>query len=470
MNRKSVPVIIIIVAIFLAFFVYPQAFNKGADFLNSKLKLRNKTYKIPHFFNVPAFRLGLDLLGGTHLVYRADLSGVSGQSTADAMAGVRDVIERRVNLFGVAEPLVQIEGGNQLVVELAGISDVNQAITMIGQTPFLEFKEELPPAQGDLIIAKALGKDAKGITSKQICSNAQALTIFLLQYRQDPCYVSTGLTGKFLKGSQLDFDKTTYQPQISLTLTGEGAKLFYEITKRNINKTVAIYLDGAPISAPTVQSEIPNGSAVISGRFTVQEAKDLANRLNAGALPVPITLVSQQTIGPSLGQDSLNKSLTAGLYGLLAVALFMIIFYRLPGVISVVALLVYMVIVLTIYKLIPVTLTLAGIAGFILSLGIAVDANVLIFARMREELKNGATLTQAVHTGFDRAWYSIRDSHVTTLLGALVLYIFSTSVVKGFALTLGVGVLMSLFTATVMARSLLNVFIGPRLEKRRWLV
>lgn len=470
MYSKSIPLAIILVAVLLAFFIYPQAFNKGADFLNAKLKLQNASFKIPHFFKVLPFRLGLDLQGGTHLVYQADLSGTQGQSISDAMSGVRDVIERRVNFFGVAEPLVQIEGRDRLVVELAGIRDVNQAIKMIGQTPFLEFKDELSSSEGDKIISAVLGKNAQRLTAKMLCANDQALSAFLVRYGQDPCYKPTGLTGKFLKRSQLTFDNTTYQPQISLELSGGGGKLFAEITKRNLNKIVAIYLDGLPISTPVVQTEIPNGKAVITGRFSVQQAKDLANRLNAGALPVPINLISQQTIGPSLGQDSLNKSLKAGLYGLLLVAIFMILFYRLPGVISIIALLVYIVIVLTIYKLIPVTLTLAGIAGFILSLGIAVDANVLIFARMREELKNGATLAQAVHDGFHRAWYSIRDSHVTTLLGALVLYIFSTSVVKGFALTLGIGVLMSLFTATVMARSLLNVFIGPRLEKRRWLV
>jgi protein-export membrane protein SecD len=256
---------------------------------------------------------------------------------------------------------------------------------------------------------------------------------------------------------------------VALELTDEGAKLFADITKRNLNKIVAIYVDGQPISTPVVESEILNGQAVISGRFSVQEAKLLATRLNAGALPVPISLVSQQTVGASLGQDSLQKSLKAGLYGLFLVAAFMVLFYRLPGVVSVVALLVYVAIVLTVYKLIPVTLTLAGIAGFILSLGIAVDANILIFARLREELKAGRTLVQAVFDGFHRAWFSIRDSHVTTLLGAAVLYMFSTSSVKGFALTLGIGVLTSLFTATVVTRLFLNLFVGPRTEKRRWL-
>ena len=428
--------------------------------MNKKLKvesspkesLRDPTgqvkFKVPHMFRVSPFRLGLDLLGGTHLVYQADLSASGGQSAGDAMAGVRDVIERRVNLFGVAEPLVQIEGGDRLLVELAGISDINQAIELIGLTPFLEFKEELSP------------EESKAILEAQ--QKGQRLN-------EDPYFKFTGLTGQYLQRSQLSFDPNTSQPEVSLELNDEGAKLFAEITKRSLGKRVAIYLDGQVISAPVVQSEIIGGKAVISGGFKIQEAKDLANRLNAGALPVPIKLVSQQTIGPSLGQESLQKSIQAGLYGLLLVAIFMILFYRLPGAVSVLALLIYTAIVLAIYKLIPVTLTLAGIAGFILSLGIAVDANVLIFARLREELKLGKSLPQAFSEGFRRAWYSIRDSHVTTILGAMILYLFSTSVVKGFALTLGIGVLMSLFSSTIVTKSFLRLFIGPRLEKRKWL-
>lgn len=447
-SHKLTPPIILIVALFLAIFVYPQGWDRGVDIVNSKLKLETRNYKLPHFFKVPPFRLGLDLLGGTHLVYQADLSGTEGQSVGDAMSGVRDVIERRVNLFGVAEPLVQIEGKDRLVVELAGIKDVNQAIQLIGQTPFLEFKEQRSEEE----TKKILDVQAKG-----------------QQLFEDPYFQPTGLTGRYLNRSQLSFDSTTSQAQVSLELNDEGAKLFGEITKRNLGKLVAIYIDGVAISAPVVQSEIPDGKAVISGGFSIQEAKDLANSLNAGALPVPITLVSQQTVGPSLGQDSLQKSLRAGLYGLLAVAVFMILFYRLPGAVAVAALLVYVAIVLSIYKLIPVTLTLAGIAGFILSLGIAVDANILIFARLREELKSGASLSQSFMSGFHRAWLSIRDSHVTTLLGAFVLYAFSASAVKGFALTLGIGVLASLLTAIIVTKSFLKLLIRPRFEKRRWL-
>ncbi len=420
-------------------FVYPQGTNKGIDYVSAKLKAQSLKFHVP---NVP-FRLGLDLLGGTHLVYQADLSKVDNKT--DAMQGVRDVIERRVNFFGVSEPLVEVSGQNRLIVELAGIKDVSQAIRLIGETPFLEFKEAKPDAQA-IVDAQRKGQ----------------------RLNEDP-FVSTGLNGRYLKRAAVVFSSQTYQPQVSLELTNEGAKLFAAITKKNLGKIVAIYLDGTPISLPVVQSEITDGRAIISGKFTPNEAKILATRLNSGALPVPITLVSQQTIGASLGSESLAKSLKAGVIGLILVALFMMLFYRLPGVVSVVALAVYVLIVLTIYKLLPVTLTLAGIAGFILSLGMAVDANILIFARMREELHAGKGLRASMHEGFSRAWLSVRDSHVTTLIGAFVLYAFTTSIVKGFALTLGVGVLTSLFTATIVTRNILNMFSGPRFENKRWL-
>lgn len=425
---------LIIVSLALFVFVYPQG-------VNSLFRYFSISISVPE----QPFRLGLDLLGGTHLVYEADLSQIGDLAGADAMQGVRDVVERRVNFFGVSEPVVQVAGNNRLIVELAGISDVSQAIKLIGETPFLEFKEETEMAR-EILEAQSKGERL----------GEEALR-------------TTGLNGRHLERAQLVFDPQTGTPQVSLQLTGEGAKLFAEITRKNIGKLVAIYLDGVPISIPVVQNEIPDGRAVISGKFTPQEAKLLATRLNSGALPVPIKLISQQTIGASLGKESLAQSLTAGVYGLIAVALFMILFYRLPGIVSVAALAVYVLMVLSFYKLIPVTLTLAGLAGFILSLGMAVDANVLIFARMREELKAGKSPTQSIEEGFKRAWLSVRDSHVTTLIGALVLYMFTTSMVKGFALTLGIGVLVSLLTATIITRKLLMLFIGSWLERRRWL-
>lgn len=448
-GRKSL--IILASAVWLLFLVYPAAFNKGADFLNGKLGLEDSSLKIPHFFNVP-FRLGLDLLGGTHLVYQADLVHLAaGQSDADAMEGVRDVIERRVNIFGVAEPLVQVEGRDRLAVELAGVRDIAEAIKLIGETPFLEFKEERPEAERDAIL--------------EAQKNQQRLS-------EDPYFVPTALTGKYLKRAQVTFSSGAQQlggPQVSLELNDDGAKIFKTLTEKNLNKPLAIYLDGVPISAPIVQSVIPDGQAVITGRFSIEEAKTLVTRLNAGALPVPITLVSQESVGASLGAESLTRSLQAGVYGLLLVVLFMVLFYRLPGLVAVAALGVYVAIVLAVYKLIPVTLSLAGLAGFILSLGMAVDANVLIFARLREELQQGRPLAVAFTEGFRRAWLSIRDSHVTTLIGAAVLYIFTTSLVKGFALTLGIGVLASLFSSITVTRSFLGLFIIPKLETKSWL-
>lgn len=428
---------IIVISILLFAFVAPQLINRGADFVHNKTGV-----SLPHI-GVAPFRLGLDLLGGTHLVYEADVAQLSGDVRTQAMQGIRDVIERRVNLFGVAEPLVQLNGQNRLIVELAGIQDVNQAIKLIGETPFLEFREETADTAA-IITAQQGGK----------------------RLDEQP-FAATGLNGKHIKRAQVVFDPQTFQPQVSISLNDEGTALFAAITKRDIGKRVAIYLDGIPITVPTVQSEISNGQAVITGNFTPDEAKLLATRLNSGALPVAVKLISQQTIGASLGAQSLDQSLKAGIYGFTLVALFMILFYRLPGLMSVLALGVYVLIVLAVYKLIPVTLSLAGIAGFVLSLGIAVDANVLIFARMREELTAGRTLQQAVHEGFRRAWLSIRDSHMTALISSLGLYLFTSSIVRGFALTLGIGVLTSLVTATIVTRTFLNLFITPRFEKRR---
>lgn len=415
-RNAKILIAVIIVSLALFVFVAPQWINK-----------------IPkvHVPVVP-FRLGLDLLGGSHLVYQADFSGLKDVNQADAMQGIRDVVERRVNFFGVAEPVVQVSGTDRLIVEIAGVTDVNQAIQLIGETPYLEFKD--------------------GGSTTDLAS-----------------WKSTGLTGKDVKQATLTFNSQTRQPQVSLVLTDAGAKLFAEITQRDLGKPVAIFLDGAPISIPTVQSQITDGNAVITGSFTPTEAKTLATRLNSGALPVPIKLIAQQTIGSSLGAASLRDSLKAGVWGLILVALFMILFYRLPGLTAVLALGVYTLIVLAVYKALPVTLSLAGIAGFVLSLGMAVDANILIFARMKEELAAQRTLSQAMHEGFSRAWLSIRDSHVTTLIAAVILYLFTTSVVRGFALTLGIGVVTSLVTATVVTRSILYTMTGSWSQRHLWL-
>lgn len=395
------------------------------------------------------FKLGLDFKGGVHLIYQADVSQMNPKEIGSAMDGLRDVIERRINLFGVTEPLVQIEEKGilkttekreqRLIVELPGVTDVNQAIKMIGETPFLEFRLENPnpPAGGEI-------KEDTNINE---------------------AFLPTILTGRFLKKANMEFDQTTGQPQVSLLFNDEGATIFAQITKENIGKRLAIFLDGAPISIPVIKEEIPSGRAQITGQFTPKEAKTLVQRLNSGALPVHINLISQQSIGPTLGEKVLFRGIRAGIYGIILVVLFLILWYRLPGLISVVALAVYVVLVLAIFKLIPVTLTAAGVAGFILSVGMAVDANILIFERMKEERRGGKALNVAITEGFSRAWFSIRDSNVSSMISAVILYWMGTSMVKGFALTLGIGVLISMFSAITVSRTFL-LALGVRGERK----
>ncbi|MCI0479505.1 protein translocase subunit SecD, partial [Candidatus Uhrbacteria bacterium] len=268
------------------------------------------------------------------------------------------------------------------------------------------------------------------------------------------------LTGRNLKRAYLDFDQNIGSAQVALVFDDEGAKMFADITKRNVGKPVAIFLDGEPISVPTVQNEITGGQAVITGNFTISEAKLLAQRLNAGALPVPIELIAQQSVGPTLGQSSVDASLLAALWGFALVALFLLVLYRLPGLLAVLTLGMYVAVSLAIFKLVPVTLTLSGIAGFILSIGIAVDANVLVFERFKEEARLGKTLRNAMEEAFRRAWTSIRDGNITTLISCAVLYWFSSSVIKGFALTLAIGILLSMFTAVVATRTILRFVSG----------
>lgn len=447
--------LIFIIAFFSAALALPNYWDRYADKINNTARSQKNIpliskINIPHFYKLP-FKLGLDLQGGSHLVYLADLSTVDPKDYAGSMSGLRDVIDRRVNAFGIAEPNIQTskEGDNyRLIVELAGIKDVSQAIRMIGQTPFLEFKEERAADETSAIL------EAQKNNQRQY---------------EDPYFKQTGLNGKYLKRSEVTFDPNTYKPVVNLQFNDEGSQMFEDITRKNIGKRVAIYLDGAPISVPRVNDAISGGKAVITGSFSVTEAKELTQRLNSGALPVPIKLVSQQNIESSLGADAVAKSLRAGIYAILAVAIFMVLWYRIPGVLAVVALLAYISLTLAIFKTMSVTLTLAGIVGFILSIGMAVDANILIFARMREESRFGKRLDQAVRDGFARAWPSIRDSNISTLLTCVILYFFSASLVKGFALTLALGVLISMFSAIFITRLLLEVFMSERLGKFKFL-
>lgn len=381
------------------------------------------------------FRFGLDLVGGTELVYKADTTGV--EDVSGAMESLKEVIERRVNIFGVSEPLIQTESAgfvsghtdNRLIVELPGVMDINEAIRLIGETPVLEFRLAKP--------------DAAEITK----TNPNATV--------DDLFISTGLTGRYVDNAQVIFNQNTQGAQIGLNFTSEGSDLFQKITKEHKGEVLAIILDGHLLSAPVIQDEIKDGKAQITGNFTPEIAKELVRNLNYGALPVPITLATSQTIGASLGDVALHAGIRAGVIGFLALILFLIIWYRLPGFIASIALVSYIVLSLTIFKVIPVTLTAAGLAGFILSIGMAVDANVLIFERTKEELKRGKNISDALHEGFHRAWLSIRDSNISSIITAVVLFWLGTSAVKGFALTLGLGVLISMFTAITVSRTFL---------------
>ena len=417
MSPKSLLVLILILTVAAGFFVYPQS------------SIANK---------ILPWRLGLDLVGGSQLIYEVDMSGVESGDRGSVMAGLRDVIERRVNLFGVSEPTVVVSKSGEahrLLVELAGVQDINEAIQLIGETQFLFFAEVEQPS---------LEEDAK----KEGLEEAE------------PKFIPTELTGRYVKKAQLVFDQVSSQPQIFLEFNGEGAKIFETITEKNTGKPLAIFLDDNLISAPVVSEKISGGRAQITGQFTLLEAKKLVERFNAGALPAPIKLINQQTIGASLGQDSFQKMAWAGIYGTLAVLLFMVFYYRRLGIFSAAALLIYIILALAVFKVFSVTLTLAGIAGFILSIGMAVDANVLIFERTKEEIAvQGLAMGVALDRGFERAWTSIRDSNFTTIITAIILFYFTSSFVKGFALTLLIGVLVSMFTAITVTRTLLRVFI-----------
>ncbi|MBI5139146.1 protein translocase subunit SecD [Candidatus Nomurabacteria bacterium] len=430
-----------------AVFILLLATGVGLFVFRSEPRLNKNFETEKSFFKNHQFRLGLDLSGGSHLVYKADISELESGQVSDSMDALRDVIERRVNLFGVSEPVVQVQSSGfvsgsdeKLIVDLPGITDLDQAIAMIGQTPLLEFKTEAPPNTPKKV---KVGKDGK-------------LDLGSIEMGQQ--FVATELTGRYLERATLEFNPNTRAPTISLQFNAEGTKLFAKITKENVGKMVAIYLDGAPISTPVVREEIPNGQAVISGSFTPTEAKQLVGRLNSGALPVPISLLSQQTIGASLGETALFAGVKAAFAGFLLVILFLILWYRLPGLAASLSLSIFIVIMLALFKLIPVTLTAAGIAGFIISIGIAVDANVLIFERVKEELRLGRTIKDAVFAGFSRAWFSIRDSNISSLITALILFWFGTSLIKGFALTLGMGVIVSMFSAITVTRIFLSVF------------
>lgn len=371
-------------------------------------------------------RQGLDLQGGVHLVYELDLTKTKDEDRIQAIESTRRVIERRVNGTGVAEPNIQsgrVGTQQTVMVELPGIKDINEAIMLIGQTAQLDFRET---------------DDGQN-------------------------WRPTGLTGKQLRRSTVTFNPQTNAPQVSLQFNDEGKTLFAELTARNIERPLGIFLDEQILSAPTVQQAITSGEAVISGDFTVPEVKNLVNLLNAGALDVPIKLIQQRSVGATLGEQSVKKSLVAGMVGLGLVMIFMLVNYRFVGLIANLALIAYGLITLALFKFIPVTLTLSGVAGFILSIGMAVDANILIFERLREELKEGKELKIALEESFRRAWSSVRDSNFATLLTCAVLFFTTTGSLKGFAVTLALGVLVSLFSSITLSRAFLRLASISRL-------
>lgn len=602
--------LLVVVFAFLGFILAAgNYYNRGVQALANAT---NNIIVLPKAPDSP-FVLGLDLQGGTQLVYEADVAHIAEGDRLNSLEGVRDIIERRVNSAGVSEPIVQInrtlQGDYRVIVELAGIKDVNEAIKLIGETPLLEFKEQSTEAQAatvepnaeavafnkqveikaqaalndwksssdwqaiadkyqakneiknditadnepalaaalqnlapntivaspinegqSLIIAKLIDKKEIDNPFKDESGQEPVITSYSAQLLSFPLqdespvlslgdnWKNTELSGRNLKRATLQFNPQDNSPEVALEFDSEGGKMFADITERNIGKPVAIFLDGYAISVPTVNDRIPDGRAVISGHFNVQEAKLLVQRLNTGALPVPINLIGQQTIGASLGQKSISNSVKAGLIGFTLVALFMIIFYRLPGLMSVISLGIYVLTVLTIFKSTPiwlallfilllvllfisvfnhlkifdgvfstllflvilaflvfyanqpVTLTLAGITGFILSIGMAVDANVLIFERMKEELRSGKPLAAALDDGFKRAWPSIRDGNITTILTCFILMGFGTGLVKGFGATLFIGVSISMFSSIVITYILLKMFKSSWLDKHRWLL
>ncbi|TXH06636.1 MAG: protein translocase subunit SecD [Candidatus Moraniibacteriota bacterium] len=515
---------------------------------------------VERFFSQAQVNLGLDLQGGIHLEYAADTSEVDAAKRDDALQAAVDVIERRVNAFGVGEPVVQLSRSgdeSRIIVELPGVKDVEEAKSMIKETPFLEFRELAgPEAEEQIATANAQSEEAAG----KILENALSGMDFAelaKTWSQDPgskdnggeydfakkgYYVpefdavtfdpsfqkgtvwsslvetsfgwhilkkidergegderevkiahilfpkysieqfpnlrfkATGLSGKNLENVFVDYQSQGIgSPQISLQFDDEGAKLFADITARNIDKPVVIMIDGEVVSQPTVQAEIRDGQAVITGDFTLPEANALVKRFNEGALPVPITLDAQQSIDASLGKSALDQSVTAGIYGLAAVSVFMLLFYRFLGFIAVLALLLYSAMLLALFKLsvftpFPITLTLSGIAGFVLSIGIAVDANVLIFERTREELSFGKSMRKALHEGFRRAWPSIRDGHLSTIITTVILIGMGTGFVKGFALILALGVLLSLFTAVVLVRIMVDFLFSDWMERHPWIL
>ncbi len=406
-------------------------------------------------FTIP-IKLGLDLQGGTQLVLEAKETSTQ-KIDNETIQGVMSVIRNRIDGLGISEPIISQKGFKQIIVQLPGVKDPEHAIKMVGETAQLEFVEgEWAPGDVSKLTPEKLqilaGTDAK--IDKVISYDNQGK----VTSERAIILKTTALTGKDLQSASPGNDQNG-NPIVNIEFTKEGAKKFQEVTRRNTGKPLAIILDHKIISAPNINEEIAGGRAQISGHFSVQEMRDLVIKLKAGALPVPVEIVSHKVVGPTLGKDSIEKSKIAGAIGTLVVLLFMFFLYRIPGIAANIALLIYILISFAILKLLHATLTLPGLAGFMLTIGIAVDANVLIFERIKEERAQGQSLQASIQHGFSRARVSILDSNITTLIGAAALFALGTGSIKGFAVTLSVGILVSMFTAITVTRVILNIFV-----------
>lgn len=386
------------------------------------------------------YKLGLDIQGGMQVVLEANMDQIAEEDRLEALNSAREIILRRVDLYGIAEPSVQTaisDGSYRLIVELPGIDDPQEALELVGKTAQLEFMlfKEVPD-----LIASGSGQLA---------------------------FEPTGLSGKQLRRATPQIDPNTYEPVVALQFDDEGRDLFAQITEDNVGQRLSIMIDGVPVLAPVINVPILDGQAVITGGFQMEEAKQLSVQLNAGALPVSIDVLEQRTIGASLGEKSVAQSVTAGAVGIGLVMLFMILYYGTKGFLASLALMVYAVYTAALYKILGVTMTLPGIAGLLLSVGMAVDSNILIFERMKEELRNGRPFERAMELGFGRAWDSIKDANLTTIFTAIILinplnfsFLNSAGVVRGFGITLLIGVVLSLFTGIVVTRNFMRMFLS----------
>jgi len=407
---------------------------------------------------------GLDLQGGLQVLLEADLPAETA-ITADQIQTARDIIENRVNALGVVEPLVQVAGTRRIVVELPGVKDPEEAVATIKETGLLEFIDmsTVDAAQAYALVGSTVETDFGQAVTPAATPTSEVGGPTPTPAAAAPLVFHTVMTGTGLKDAAAKLSTTTNEFEVGFVLTDEGKQTFGDFTSSHVGQILGIALDKVLISAPRISTAITEGQGIITGSFDSDSANRLAVQLRYGSLPIPLKVVESSTVGPTLGEDSLRKSAVAGVIGLAVVMLFMAIYYRLPGVLADVALLIYAITTLALFKLIPVTLTLPGVAGFILSIGVAVDANILIFERTKEELRAGRTVYQAIDTGFSRAWPSIRDSNLSTLITCAILFwfgsTFGASIVKGFSLTLALGVMVSLFTAITVTRTFLHVVL-----------